>query len=71
MLSNGGRDVELLGQRHLDDWRITFLDTGVAAAIGERLRRVAAHLADDELFLATYGDGLTDAPLDEMIDDAP
>src|SRR5262245_65110679 len=29
VLSNGGRDVELLG-RDLDDWRITFVDTGVS-----------------------------------------
>jgi glucose-1-phosphate cytidylyltransferase len=35
--------------------------------IGERLRRVADHLGDDEVFLATYGDGVTDAPLDEMV----
>ena len=36
--------------------------------IADRLQAVEAYLGDDEMFLATYGDGLTDAPLDEMVD---
>ncbi|MGK8523007.1 glucose-1-phosphate cytidylyltransferase [Nocardia asteroides] len=58
--------VELLGS-DIDDWTITFVDTGVESAIGERLRRVREHLGDDRYFLANYADVLTDAPLDEMI----
>ena len=38
------------------------------STIGERLKAVEPYLNDDDEFLATYGDGLTDAPLDEMID---
>ncbi len=67
VLSNGGRDVELLGS-DISDWRITFVDTGAQSTIGERLLAVAPHLGDDEYFLATYGDGLTDAPLPDMIE---
>jgi glucose-1-phosphate cytidylyltransferase len=67
VLSNGGRDVELLGS-DISDWRITFADTGMQSTIGERLRAVEPYLGDDEYFLATYGDGLTDAPLADMID---
>ena len=33
------------------------------STIGERLKAVEPYLGDDEEFLATYGDGLTDAPL--------
>ena len=44
-------------------WRITFVDTGLQSTIGERLKAVEPYLGDDEVFLATYGDGLTDAPL--------
>jgi glucose-1-phosphate cytidylyltransferase len=66
VLSNGGRDVELLAA-DISDWRITFVDTGAQSTIGDRLRMVAPHLGDDEYFLATYGDGLTDAPLPDMI----
>jgi glucose-1-phosphate cytidylyltransferase len=49
-------------------WRITFVDTGLDTAIGERLRRVR-RFVDDEVFLANYGDVLTDAPLDRIIAD--
>jgi glucose-1-phosphate cytidylyltransferase len=50
------------------DWKITFVHTGLDTPIGERLRAVAHHLADDEMFLANYADVLTDLPLNQMID---
>jgi len=59
--------VELLSQ-DIDDWRITFVDTGLQASVGERLLAVRRHLADDEMFLANYGDQLSDAPLPDLID---
>ena len=62
-----GTKVELLS-RDLEEWRITFVDTGLNSTIGERLKAVASHLGEDEVFLATYGDGLTDAPLPQLID---
>ncbi len=52
----------------LDKWRITFVDTGLSSTIGERLKAVAPYLGEDEEFLATYGDGLTDAPLPHVIE---
>src|SRR4029077_20044882 len=67
VLSNGGRDLELLGS-DISDWKITFVDTGAKSTIGERLLAVAPHVGADEYFLATYGDGLTDAPLPDMIE---
>ena len=66
ILSNGGRDVELLGS-DISSWRVRFVDTGIQSTTGERLRAIGSHLGDDDYFLATYGDGLTDAPLPEMI----
>jgi glucose-1-phosphate cytidylyltransferase len=67
VLSNGGRDVELLAT-DISRWRITFVDTGTRATIAERLLEIAPHLDGEEYFLATYGDGLTDAPLPTMVD---
>jgi glucose-1-phosphate cytidylyltransferase len=58
--------VELL-TRASDDWRITFVDTGLTPTVGERLKAIERFIADDPVFLATYGDGLTDAPLDDMV----
>jgi len=68
VLSEGGRRVELLGS-DIADWRITFADTGIDTTIGERLRRVRHLLAGEEMFLANYGDTLTDAPLDRLVDE--
>ena len=66
VLSNGGADVHLL-KTDIQDWNITFVDTGLHAPIGERLRAVRHLLREDELFLANYGDTLTDADLPAMI----
>ena len=51
------------------DWKITFVHTGIETPIGERLRRVAPHLGNDEFFMANYADVLTDAPLDDIVDE--
>jgi glucose-1-phosphate cytidylyltransferase len=52
----------------IHDWKITFVDTGVNSNIGMRLKAVEKHLAGEEAFLANYSDGLTDLPLDKLID---
>ena len=66
VLSKGGGQVELLSS-DISDWRITFVDTGMDTQIGERLRRVRRFLDDDDVFLASYGDVLTDAPMDQIV----
>jgi len=66
VLRDGGKTVELL-QRDIHDWSITFVNTGLNSPIGQRLRKVQSFLDGDEIFLASYGDGLTDAPLLDMI----
>ncbi len=68
VFSEGGRNIELAG-RDLDDWRITFVDTGLHSNIGERLMRVRDYLQGEDAFLANYADGLTDLPLDQHIAD--
>jgi glucose-1-phosphate cytidylyltransferase len=67
VLSDGGAKVHLL-KTDIHNWKITFVDTGLRSSIGERLRAVGDLLRDDEMFLANYGDTLTDANLPEMID---
>jgi glucose-1-phosphate cytidylyltransferase len=67
VMAKGGQQIELLDS-DISDWRITFVDTGIDTSIGERLRRVRPYLEDDEIFLANYGDVLTDAPMDKIVD---
>jgi glucose-1-phosphate cytidylyltransferase len=65
--SQGGKKVHFLN-RDIDDWTITFVETGPNATIGGRLKAVEAHLEPEEMFLANYGDGLSDLPLPAMLD---
>jgi glucose-1-phosphate cytidylyltransferase len=67
-LAEGGRRVEL-HSRDLDDWRITFVDTGLHSNIAERLLHARKYVANEPVFLANYADGLSDIPLDELIAD--
>lgn len=66
VLENGARDMKLFST-DISDWRITFVDTGLHSAIGERLRRVRHHVGDEAMFMANYADVLTNAPLPDMI----
>lgn len=66
VLADGGQRVELLAS-DIHDWRITFVDTGANAPIGERLRKVRPYLDGEEMFLANYSDCLTDMPLPHFV----
>ncbi len=65
-LSDAGRTIDL-HSRDQEDWRITFVDTGLHTNIGQRLLRVRKYLGDDPMFLANYSDGLSDIPLDRQL----
>ena len=67
VLSGGGKKIELLTS-DIDDWRITFVDTGLTANIGQRLKAVEKYLQDEEVFLANYSDGLSDVNLQMLVD---
>lgn len=45
-----------------EPWNITLVDTGLETMTGGRIRRVAAHI-NDEPFLLTYGDGVSDVDI--------
>ena len=66
VLERGDRRAKLF-KTDISDWRITFVDTGLNAAIGERLRRVRRFVEDEPMFLANYADVFTNAPLPDMI----
>ncbi len=48
-------------------WQIDFVDTGLDSSIGQRLAQTREYVADREVFLASYGDTLTNAPLPLLI----
>jgi glucose-1-phosphate cytidylyltransferase len=65
-LSRGGKELRL-DKSDIEDWNITFVDTGLHANIGQRLLAVRKYVQDEEMFLANYSDGLTDLSLPDMI----
>jgi glucose-1-phosphate cytidylyltransferase len=67
VLENGAREIKLFST-DISDWKITFVDTGLNSAIGERLRRVRSFVQDEPVFLANYADVLTNASLPDMIE---
>src|SRR3954467_11820518 len=67
VLSAGGKSVELLAS-DIQDWKITFVDTGMNSNIGQRLKAVQPFLGDEDMFLANYSDGLSDLHLPTLID---
>ena len=55
-------------QNQAEPWRVTLIDTGENSMTGGRLRRVKEYLADEELFCFTYGDGVADVNIAELIE---
>ncbi len=49
-----------------EPWRVTLVDTGMNSGTGGRLRRVKGYLGD-ETFMLTYGDGVSDVDLDDLL----
>jgi glucose-1-phosphate cytidylyltransferase len=53
-------------QNSSEPWTVTLVDTGENTMTGGRLKRVRGHL-DDETFCLTYGDGVSDVDLTELV----
>ncbi|HFC54308.1 MAG TPA: glucose-1-phosphate cytidylyltransferase [Gammaproteobacteria bacterium] len=62
-LARNGMEVH---RSEAEPWRVTLVDTGEHTMTGGRLKRIADHL-DGESFCLTYGDGVTDVNIGELI----
>jgi len=49
-----------------EDWKVTLVDTGERTMTGGRIRRIGGFL--EGTFCLTYGDGVTDLKIDELIE---
>ncbi len=66
-MRDGGRSIDY-HSTDIQDWTITFVDTGLHANIGQRLMAVREHVAGEDAFLANYSDGLGSIPVNTMIE---
>ena len=54
-------------QKRVEPWTITLVDTGDNSMTGGRLKRVSEYLKDEDVFCFTYGDGLSDVNISELV----
>ncbi len=54
-------------EQHAEPWRVTLVDTGDNVMTGGRLKRVDKYTKDDDAFCFTYGDGVSDVDITQLI----
>lgn len=60
--------IDFMGAHQEQDFAVTLADTGQDTMTGGRIKRVSRYLSDDDTFLLTYGDGLSDVNIKAVID---
>ena len=63
-LSNNSMEIH---HSHAEPWKVTLADTGLNTMTGGRLKRIKEYLPADEPFLMTYGDGVSDINIGELL----
>ncbi len=64
--TSGKEEVSFLNQR-CEPWKVTIVDTGMNTMTGGRIRRVREYIGN-ETFMMTYGDGVCDVNIRELVD---
>ena len=54
-------------EKFSEPWKVTLVDTGQDTMTGGRLKRVAKYIEKEDSFCMTYGDGLTDLNIEDLI----
>ena len=52
---------------HSENWRVTMIDTGLHTMTGSRIKRIQKYVGN-ETFMLTYGDGVCDVNMQELLD---
>ncbi len=55
-------------EKFSEDWKVTLVDTGLPTMTGGRLKRITNYLDDGEDFCFTYGDGLSDVNISNLVE---
>lgn len=54
--------------QHAEAWKVTLVDTGDSSMTGGRLARVKDYVKDEKSFCFTYGDGVSDVNITDLIE---
>lgn len=61
-----GKDNMIIHNNSAEPWKVTVVDTGLNTMTGGRIKRVKNYI-DNETFMVTYGDGVSDVNIEELI----
>ncbi len=61
-----GRSEMTVHHSHVEPWKVTVVDTGLNTMTGGRVKRVQEYV-EDEPFMLTYGDGVCDVDISELV----
>jgi len=61
------KDIQIHNSRAEENWKVTLVDTGLHTMPGSRIKKVASFI-DGDHFMMTYGDGVADINIKELID---
>lgn len=59
--------IQSLGQKVFENWEITFAETGLNSYTGARVYKIKKYLEGEEFFALTYGDGVANINIDELV----
>jgi glucose-1-phosphate cytidylyltransferase len=64
---NKHKDINIHSSGSTEDWKVTLVDTGLHTMSGSRLKKIAPYI-DTENFMLTYGDGVADINIKNLVD---
>lgn len=59
--------IKILNNHNEQDWKITFVETGLDSMTGTRIKKIQKYIKEDESFMITYGDGLSDINIKDLV----
>lgn len=62
-----GKNEITIHKTHLENWKVTVVDTGYNTMTGGRIKRIQEYVGK-ETFLMTYGDGVCDVEIDKLVE---
>ena len=58
----------IVHKKRAEPWIVTLVDTGDDSMTGGRLKRIASYIKDEESFCFTYGDGVADVDINQLVE---
>lgn len=66
-LDLASQNIQNHTRQRIEDWKITFVETGLNSQTGARVFKVKQYLEKDDCFMLTYGDGIANIDIKELL----